>query len=157
MLFWINSKINKNIRVTSLLHAHGSSSLSSHLGANRRPPHGLGGGPVRRGRAAGLPRQQQRPLREADNRRRQGGPTSEASERRESRRRAGTRSTCHRGSRAWPQITVTFVNGVEEVFDATATAAQSIRNLILENSRRLRALTNGTPYQSAFPFSPFQF
>lgn len=36
-----------------------------------------------------------------------------------------------------PQITVTFVNGVEEVFDATATPAQSIRNLILEKGQQL--------------------
>ncbi|CAJ1973232.1 unnamed protein product [Sphenostylis stenocarpa] len=36
-----------------------------------------------------------------------------------------------------PQITVTFVNGVEEVFDATATPAQSIRNLILEKGQHL--------------------
>ncbi|KAE9603539.1 hypothetical protein Lal_00001887 [Lupinus albus] len=31
-----------------------------------------------------------------------------------------------------PQITVTFVNGVEEVFDATSTPAQNIRTMILE-------------------------
>ena len=36
-----------------------------------------------------------------------------------------------------PQITVTFVNGVEDVFDATATPAQSIRNLILEKGQHL--------------------
>ncbi|KAI4320953.1 hypothetical protein MLD38_034384 [Melastoma candidum] len=36
-----------------------------------------------------------------------------------------------------PQITVTFVNGVEEVFDATVTTAQSIRNLILEKGQML--------------------
>lgn len=35
-----------------------------------------------------------------------------------------------------PQITVTFVNGVEEVFDATSTA-QNIRTLILEKGRSL--------------------
>ncbi|GMI78554.1 hypothetical protein like AT5G39600 [Hibiscus trionum] len=31
-----------------------------------------------------------------------------------------------------PQITVTFVNGVQEVFDATSTPAQTIRTMILE-------------------------
>ncbi|GAB4852497.1 hypothetical protein Ancab_016711 [Ancistrocladus abbreviatus] len=36
-----------------------------------------------------------------------------------------------------PQITVTFVNGVEEVFDAATTAAQSIRSLILEKGQLL--------------------
>lgn len=36
-----------------------------------------------------------------------------------------------------PQITVTFVNGVEEVFDATSTPAQSIRTMILEKGRSL--------------------
>lgn len=35
------------------------------------------------------------------------------------------------------QITVTFVNGVEQVFDATSTAAQSIRNMILEKGQLL--------------------
>ncbi|KAK2969269.1 hypothetical protein RJ640_021988 [Escallonia rubra] len=34
-----------------------------------------------------------------------------------------------------PQITVTFVNGVEEMFDATATPAQDIRNMILEKGQ----------------------
>ncbi|CAI9115761.1 OLC1v1016753C1 [Oldenlandia corymbosa var. corymbosa] len=36
-----------------------------------------------------------------------------------------------------PQITVTFVNGVEEKFDATTTAAQTIRNMILEKGQYL--------------------
>ncbi|GAB4839098.1 hypothetical protein Ancab_028626 [Ancistrocladus abbreviatus] len=36
-----------------------------------------------------------------------------------------------------PQITVTFVNGVEEVFDAATTSAQSIRSLILEKGQLL--------------------
>lgn len=36
-----------------------------------------------------------------------------------------------------PQITVTFVNGVEEKFDATATPAQTIRNMILEKGQLL--------------------
>lgn len=36
-----------------------------------------------------------------------------------------------------PQITVTFVNGVEEVFDATSTPAQTIRNMILEKGQIL--------------------
>ncbi|TKY75230.1 hypothetical protein E2542_SST03997 [Spatholobus suberectus] len=36
-----------------------------------------------------------------------------------------------------PRITVTFVNGVEEGFDATSTPAQSIRNLILEKGQHL--------------------
>lgn len=36
-----------------------------------------------------------------------------------------------------PQITVAFVNGVEEVFDATATPAQTIRNMILEKGQLL--------------------
>ncbi|CAK9176343.1 unnamed protein product [Ilex paraguariensis] len=36
-----------------------------------------------------------------------------------------------------PQITVTFVNGVEEVFDATSTAAQTIRDMILEKGQLL--------------------
>ncbi|CAB4265606.1 unnamed protein product [Prunus armeniaca] len=36
-----------------------------------------------------------------------------------------------------PKITVTFVNGVEEVFDATATPAQDIRNMILEKGQSL--------------------
>lgn len=36
-----------------------------------------------------------------------------------------------------PQITVTFVNGVEEVFDATSTAAQNIRSMILEKGQLL--------------------
>ncbi|KAF7137945.1 hypothetical protein RHSIM_Rhsim07G0245900 [Rhododendron simsii] len=36
-----------------------------------------------------------------------------------------------------PQITVTFVNGVEEVFDATSTSAQSIRTMILEKGQML--------------------
>ncbi|KAK7310954.1 hypothetical protein RJT34_08771 [Clitoria ternatea] len=36
-----------------------------------------------------------------------------------------------------PQITVTFVNGVEQVFDATSTPAQSIRNMILEKGQVL--------------------
>ena len=36
-----------------------------------------------------------------------------------------------------PQITVTFVNGVEQVFDATSTPAQSIRSMILEKGQSL--------------------
>ena len=36
-----------------------------------------------------------------------------------------------------PQITVTFVNGVEEVFAATSTPAQIIRNMILEKGQLL--------------------
>ncbi|XP_023536065.1 uncharacterized protein LOC111797318 [Cucurbita pepo subsp. pepo] len=36
-----------------------------------------------------------------------------------------------------PQIAVTFVNGVEEVFDATSTPAQTIRNTILEKGQLL--------------------
>ncbi|KAL0432369.1 UNVERIFIED_CONTAM: hypothetical protein Slati_2571200 [Sesamum latifolium] len=36
-----------------------------------------------------------------------------------------------------PKITVTFVNGVEETFDATSTPAQHIRNLILEKGQYL--------------------
>lgn len=36
-----------------------------------------------------------------------------------------------------PQITVTFVTGVEETFDATSTPAQNIRNMILEKGRNL--------------------
>ncbi|KAM7489834.1 hypothetical protein LguiB_027318 [Lonicera macranthoides] len=36
-----------------------------------------------------------------------------------------------------PQITVTFVNGVEEVFDATSTPAQTIRTMILEKGQHL--------------------
>ncbi|XP_059646083.1 uncharacterized protein LOC132290462 [Cornus florida] len=36
-----------------------------------------------------------------------------------------------------PQITVTFVNGVEEAFDATTTPAQTIRNMILEKGQYL--------------------
>ncbi|KZV24380.1 hypothetical protein F511_17571 [Dorcoceras hygrometricum] len=36
-----------------------------------------------------------------------------------------------------PRITVTFVNGVEETFDATSTPAQKIRNLILEKGQFL--------------------
>ncbi|CAK9317293.1 unnamed protein product [Citrullus colocynthis] len=36
-----------------------------------------------------------------------------------------------------PQIAVTFVNGVEEVFDATSTPAQTIRNMILEKGKLL--------------------
>lgn len=36
-----------------------------------------------------------------------------------------------------PQIAVTFVNGVEEVFDATSTPAQTIRNMILEKGQLL--------------------
>ncbi|KAF4362957.1 hypothetical protein F8388_020473 [Cannabis sativa] len=36
-----------------------------------------------------------------------------------------------------PKIAVTFVNGVEEVFDATSTAAQNIRNMILEKGQHL--------------------
>ena len=31
-----------------------------------------------------------------------------------------------------PQITVTFINGMEEVFDATSTTAQSIRKMVME-------------------------
>ncbi|KAK2979768.1 hypothetical protein RJ640_026397 [Escallonia rubra] len=36
-----------------------------------------------------------------------------------------------------PQIMVTFVNGVEEMFDATATPTQDIRNMILEKGQML--------------------
>ncbi|KAF8410481.1 hypothetical protein HHK36_003010 [Tetracentron sinense] len=36
-----------------------------------------------------------------------------------------------------PQITVTFVNGVEEVFDATTTSAQNLRTMILEKGQLL--------------------
>ncbi|KAJ9165998.1 hypothetical protein P3X46_020804 [Hevea brasiliensis] len=36
-----------------------------------------------------------------------------------------------------PQITVTFVNGVEEVFDGTTISAQTIRNMILEKGQYL--------------------
>lgn len=36
-----------------------------------------------------------------------------------------------------PQIKVTFVNGIEEVFDASTTSAQSIRSLILEKGQYL--------------------
>ncbi|GLT92031.1 hypothetical protein SLE2022_098900 [Rubroshorea leprosula] len=36
-----------------------------------------------------------------------------------------------------PKITVTFVNGVEEVFDATTTPAQAIRNMILDKGQML--------------------
>ncbi|CAH2079892.1 unnamed protein product, partial [Thlaspi arvense] len=36
-----------------------------------------------------------------------------------------------------PQITVTFVNGVEEAFDAAATSAQSIRKMILDTGQYL--------------------
>ncbi|GJX57039.1 ribosomal protein L53 [Tanacetum coccineum] len=36
-----------------------------------------------------------------------------------------------------PQISVTFVNGVEEVFDATATPAQTIRKMILDKGTQL--------------------
>ncbi|KAJ6882608.1 hypothetical protein NC651_029016 [Populus alba x Populus x berolinensis] len=36
-----------------------------------------------------------------------------------------------------PQITVTFVNGVEEAFDATSTPAQAIRTMILEKGQLL--------------------
>ncbi|XP_027356461.1 uncharacterized protein LOC113865879 [Abrus precatorius] len=36
-----------------------------------------------------------------------------------------------------PQITVTFVNGVEQVFDATSTPAQTIRSMILEKGQLL--------------------
>ncbi|KAF8022719.1 hypothetical protein BT93_F0282 [Corymbia citriodora subsp. variegata] len=36
-----------------------------------------------------------------------------------------------------PQIAVTFVNGVEEVFDGTTTTAQSIRSMILEKGQNL--------------------
>ncbi|KAK2994912.1 hypothetical protein RJ640_012105 [Escallonia rubra] len=36
-----------------------------------------------------------------------------------------------------PQITVTFVNDVEEMFDTTATPAQDIRNMILEKGQML--------------------
>lgn len=36
-----------------------------------------------------------------------------------------------------PQIAVTFVNGVEEVFDGTTTTAQSIRSMILEKGQML--------------------
>ncbi|GAA0162708.1 hypothetical protein Leryth_005295 [Lithospermum erythrorhizon] len=36
-----------------------------------------------------------------------------------------------------PQITVTFASGVEEVFDATCTPAQTIRTIILDKGRML--------------------
>lgn len=36
-----------------------------------------------------------------------------------------------------PQISVTFVNGVEETFDATSTPAQTIRSMILEKGQYL--------------------
>lgn len=36
-----------------------------------------------------------------------------------------------------PKITVTFINGVEETFDATATSAQSIRAMILDKGQYL--------------------
>src|SRR3989442_479586 len=36
-----------------------------------------------------------------------------------------------------PQITVTFVNGVEEVFDGTKIPAQTIRSMILEKGQHL--------------------
>ncbi|XP_077220692.1 39S ribosomal protein [Tasmannia lanceolata] len=36
-----------------------------------------------------------------------------------------------------PQITVTFVNGVEEVIDATTTSAQDVRKMILEKGQML--------------------
>ncbi|KAI7725632.1 hypothetical protein M8C21_000902 [Ambrosia artemisiifolia] len=36
-----------------------------------------------------------------------------------------------------PQISVSFVNGVEEVFDATSTPAQTIRKMILEKGQQL--------------------
>ncbi|KAJ9184498.1 hypothetical protein P3X46_004214 [Hevea brasiliensis] len=34
-----------------------------------------------------------------------------------------------------PQITVTFVNGVEEVFDGATVSAQTLRNMILEKGQ----------------------
>ncbi|KAL3505376.1 hypothetical protein ACH5RR_035217 [Cinchona calisaya] len=36
-----------------------------------------------------------------------------------------------------PQITVTFVKGVEEQFDATSTPTQTIRNMVLEKGQYL--------------------
>ncbi|XP_065878486.1 uncharacterized protein [Euphorbia lathyris] len=36
-----------------------------------------------------------------------------------------------------PQITVSFVNGVQEVFDGTTVSAQTIRNMILEKGQHL--------------------
>ncbi|KAF9611457.1 hypothetical protein IFM89_032427 [Coptis chinensis] len=36
-----------------------------------------------------------------------------------------------------PEIKVTFVNGVEQVFDAASTSAQSIREMILEKGQYL--------------------
>ncbi|KAF3651339.1 putative indole-3-acetic acid-induced protein ARG7-like [Capsicum annuum] len=36
-----------------------------------------------------------------------------------------------------PQITVTFVNGVEQTYDATTTPAQNIRSMILEKGQYL--------------------
>ncbi|MFS7975145.1 hypothetical protein Hanom_Chr10g00877001 [Helianthus anomalus] len=36
-----------------------------------------------------------------------------------------------------PQISVTFVNGVEEVFDGTSTPTQTIRKMILEKGQQL--------------------
>ncbi|XP_019174676.1 PREDICTED: uncharacterized protein LOC109170147 isoform X1 [Ipomoea nil] len=35
-----------------------------------------------------------------------------------------------------PQITVTFVNGVEQTYDATSTPAQNIRTMILEKGHQ---------------------
>ncbi|KAL5557915.1 hypothetical protein UlMin_034126 [Ulmus minor] len=37
-----------------------------------------------------------------------------------------------------PKICVTFVNGIEEVFDATSTPAQTIRTMILEKGQMLQ-------------------
>ncbi|KAL1333368.1 hypothetical protein AAHE18_11G095600 [Arachis hypogaea] len=43
----------------------------------------------------------------------------------------------HRTDKHPLQITVTFVNGVEQAFDATSTPAQSIRTMILEKGQTL--------------------
>lgn len=43
----------------------------------------------------------------------------------------------HRTDDHPPQINVTFINGVEEVFDASITSAQTIRSLILQKGRYL--------------------
>ncbi|KAJ8429532.1 hypothetical protein Cgig2_025718 [Carnegiea gigantea] len=43
----------------------------------------------------------------------------------------------HRTDDHPPQINVTFINGVEEVFDASTTSAQTIRSLILQKGHYL--------------------
>lgn len=77
-----------------------------------------------------------------------------------------------------PEITVTFVNGVEEKFDATTTSAQTIRTMILEKGQyleteqmfrdageqwpvlipeeELRQTAPGTKVCNVAPFSVFQ-